>query len=150
MKNIKKKLFVSSYSKNMANFEVFHNTISSSINLLFLKSGLVLGSKGIHQQPKIFTSPNSHNFRQSCHAPCQKWTTDKRMIDNGRVPFFDLGRIHLPHIRILKYFMDDLSINFHDKVFLHFLSKFGKKRRKTMSWKFTDESSVRYLLLTDP
>ena len=31
-----------------------------------------------------------------------------------------LGKIHLPHLRIHKYFMDDLSVNFHDKVFLHF------------------------------
>ena len=38
-----------------------------------------------------------------------------------------LVRIHLPHLRILKYFTDDTSVNFHDKVFLHFLQKFGKK-----------------------
>ena len=36
--NWEKKLFGSSYSKNMANFEAFCQTISSSINLLFLKS----------------------------------------------------------------------------------------------------------------
>ena len=55
------------------------------------------------------------------------------------------GQIHLPHLRICKYFMDDSSVNFHDKVFLHFLQKFGKKWRKTLSWKFMDESSVKYL-----
>ena len=30
------------------------------------------------------------------------------------------------HLRICKYFMDDSSINFHDKFFLHFLLKFCK------------------------
>ena len=33
----------------------------------------------------------------------------------------DLGRIHLVHLRIHKYFTDDPSINFHDVFFLHFL-----------------------------
>ena len=37
MKN-EKNLFGFSYSKNMANFKAFHQTISSSKNLLFLKS----------------------------------------------------------------------------------------------------------------
>ena len=41
--------------------------------------------------------------------------------------YVDIGRIHLPHLWIRKYFMDDSSINFHDKVFLHFFQKFGKK-----------------------
>ena len=36
-------------------------------------------------------------------------------------------------------------INFHDKVFLRFLPNFCKKWRKTLSWKFMDESSVKYL-----
>ena len=45
------------------------------------------------------------------------------MIDNGRVPFFDLGRIHLPH------FMDDSSVNFHDKVF-HYFCKFSEKNEE--------------------
>ena len=30
-------------------------------------------------------------------------------------------------LQIYKYFKDDLSVNFHDKVFLHFLLRFGKK-----------------------
>ena len=38
--------------------------------------------------------------------------------------------------------MDDSSIIFHGKVFLHFLRKFGKKWRKTLTWK-TDESSIK-------
>ena len=37
---MKKKICGFSYSKNMANFEAFLQVISSSINLLFLKSGL--------------------------------------------------------------------------------------------------------------
>ena len=56
-----------------------------------------------------------------------------------------LGRIHMVHLWIRKYFMDDSSINFHDKFFLHFLLNFSKKWRKNLSWKFTDESSVKYL-----
>ena len=36
----KKKLHGFSYSKNIANFEAFHWNISSSINLLFLKSDI--------------------------------------------------------------------------------------------------------------
>ena len=35
-----------SYSKNMANFEAFHRNISSSINLLFLKSDLAICQEG--------------------------------------------------------------------------------------------------------
>ena len=38
-----------------------------------------------------------------------------------------------------------VSINFHDKVFLYFLKKNGKKWRKNLSWKFTDELSIKYL-----
>ena len=30
------------------------------------------------------------------------------------------GRSHLVHLRIHKYFMNDSSVNFHDKIFLHF------------------------------
>ena len=56
-----------------------------------------------------------------------------------------IGQIHLPHLWICKYFMDDSSINFHDNVFLHFLPNIFKKWRKTLSWKFMDESSVKYL-----
>ena len=55
------------------------------------------------------------------------------------------GRIHLVHLWICKYFTDDSSINFHDKFFLYFLLKFSKKWRKNLPWKFTDESSVKYL-----
>ena len=55
------------------------------------------------------------------------------------------GRIHLVHLRIHKYLTDDPSVNFHDKFFLHFLLKFRKKWRKNLSWKFMDESSVKYL-----
>ena len=57
----------------------------------------------------------------------------------------DYGRIHLPHLWICKYFTDDSSINFHDKVFLRFLKKFGKKWRKNLSWKFTEEWLHDYL-----
>ena len=32
-----------------------------------------------------------------------------------------------------------------DKFFLHFLLNFSKKWRKNLSWKFTDESSIKYL-----
>ena len=53
--------------------------------------------------------------------------------------------IHLPHLRIRKYFTDNSSINFHYNIFLHFLPKIGKKWRKTLSWKFTDESSIKCL-----
>ena len=56
-----------------------------------------------------------------------------------------LGRIHLPHLQIRKYFTDDSSINFHDKVFFIFCHIFYKYWRKTLSWKFTDESSIKYL-----
>ena len=47
-----KKLFEFSYSKNMANFEVFHQTILSSINLLFLKSEPVI-EEGIENFSKM-------------------------------------------------------------------------------------------------
>ena len=40
------------------------------------------------------------------------------------------GWIHLVHLWICKYFMDDSSVNFHDKFFLHFLLNFSKKWRK--------------------
>ena len=43
-----------------------------------------------------------------------------------------LGRIHLVHLQIHKYFTDDSSVNFHDKVFLHFLLKFRKKMKKKL------------------
>ena len=45
-----------------------------------------------------------------------------------------------PHLKIHWYFTD-----FHGKVFLHFLKKFGQIWRKTLSWKFTDELSIKYL-----
>ena len=41
--------------------------------------------------------------------------------------------------------MDDSSVNFHDKFFLNFFLNFSKKWRKNLSWKFMDESSVKYL-----
>ena len=59
--------------------------------------------------------------------------------------FLYLGRIHLVHLWICKYFTDDSSVNFHDKFFLHFLLKFRKKWRRNLSWKFTDKWSVKYL-----
>ena len=37
------------------------------------------------------------------------------------------GQIHVSHLRIRKDFTDDSSVNFHDKVFLQFVKKFGKK-----------------------
>ena len=57
----------------------------------------------------------------------------------------DIGRIHLPHLQINKYFTDDSSINFHDNFFLPLLLNYSKKWRKIMSWKFMDESSLKYL-----
>ena len=35
--------------------------------------------------------------------------------------YLDIGRIHLVHLRIHKYFVDDSSVNFLDMFFLHFL-----------------------------
>ena len=55
------------------------------------------------------------------------------------------GWIHLPHLQIHKYFMDDSFINFHEKFFLHFLPNFSKRWRKTLPWKIMDETSVKYL-----
>ena len=66
-------------------------------------------------------------------------------IVNEVLTHFFIGRIHLLHLQIHKYFTDDSSVNFHDKVFLRFLPNFFKKWRKTLSWKFTDESSVKLL-----
>ena len=45
-------------------------------------------------------------------------------------PFY--GRIHLVHLRIRKYLMDDSSVNFYDKFFLHFLLNFRKKMMKKL------------------
>ena len=61
------------------------------------------------------------------------------------LPKLHYGRIHLVHLRSLKYFTDDSSVNFHDKFCLHFVVNFSKKWRKNLSWKFTDESSIKYL-----
>ena len=58
---------------------------------------------------------------------------------------YNYGWIHLVHLQIHKYFTDDSSVNFHDKFFLHFLKKISKQWRKTLSCKYTDESSVKYL-----
>ena len=44
-----------------------------------------------------------------------------------------LGQIRLPHLRIHKYFTDDSSVNFLDKVFLHFLSNSCKKNKEKYS-----------------
>ena len=52
--------------------------------------------------------------------------------------FCYLGWIHLPHLRIRKIFTDNSSVFF---IFCKNLAK----NEKTMSWKFTDESSVKYL-----
>ena len=41
-----------------------------------------------------------------------------------------LGWIHLPHLWIHKYFTNDTSINFHDKVFLHFSKKLAENEEK--------------------
>ena len=65
--------------------------------------------------------------------------------ESGLERYCAIGRIHLVHLRIHKYLTDDSSVNFHDKFFLHFLLKFRKKWRKNLSWKFTDESSIKYL-----
>ena len=73
-------------------------------------------------------------------------SSSKRKFEcQAKYQFFDYGRIHLVHLWIHKYFTDDSSVNFHDKFFLHFLLKFRKKWRKNLSWKFTDESSIKYL-----
>ena len=66
----------------------------------------------------------------------------------SRINFFqywDIGRIHLVLLRIHKYLTDDSFVNFRDKFWLHFLLKFRKKWRKNLLWKFTDESSIKYL-----
>ena len=43
-------------------------------------------------------------------------------LEGGKIklllPFCSYGQIHLPHLRIHKYFTNDSSVNFHDKVFL--------------------------------
>ena len=45
------------------------------------------------------------------------------------------GRIHLPHLQIHKYFMDDSTVDFWTRFFFIFLQKFGTKWRKTLSGK---------------
>ena len=57
--------------------------------------------------------------------------------------FCYLGRIHLPHLLICKYFMDP-SINFQKRFFFIFF-KFLQKMRKNLDQKFMDESSVKYV-----
>ena len=42
------------------------------------------------------------------------------------------GQIHLVHLWIHKYFMDDSSVNFHDKVFLHFWKKNWQKMKENL------------------
>ena len=49
----------------------------------------------------------------------KRWV-QSRYLANG--PF--LSRIHLPYLWIRKYLADDTSVNFYDKVFLHFLPYF--------------------------
>ena len=108
----------------------------------------------------LFTEFRGENWR---FWRLEEWRTDDRTAPlkggpvvshfcSGRNASFGsnnvttyLGRIRLPHLRISKYFTDDSSVNFPDMVFLHFLQKIGKKWRKTLSWKFTDESSIKYL-----
>ena len=54
-----------------------------------------------------------------------------------------IGQIHLPHLQIHKNLMDDTSVTFDDMIFLHFLQFFLQNmKKKPMSWKDTDMSSV--------
>ena len=73
------------------------------------------------------------------------WKKIIRVALFQKILILALGQIHLPHLQIRKFFTDDSSIYFHGKVFLHLLQKFGKKWRKNVSWKFMDESSIKYL-----
>ena len=85
----------------------------------------------------------------NCHWSAVKVLPDHLLSSTGskfgKVWLVSYGRIHLVHLRIHKYLTDDSTVNFHDKFFLHFLLKFRKKWRKNLSWKFIDESSVKYL-----
>ena len=76
-----------------------------------------------------------------------------KVADNGfRIKSIDdyIGRIHLPHLRIHKYFMDESSINFHDKVFLHFLKKIWQKMKKTLFMEIYACVVTASKVLTDP
>ena len=55
------------------------------------------------------------------------------------------GRIHLPHLRIRKYFMDESAINFCTRFFFILCAKIWQKIKKNHVQKFTDESSIKYL-----
>ncbi len=52
----------------------------------------------------------------------------------ARIAAADFGQIHLPHLQIRKYFMDDSSINFWPRFFFNFCQIFVKIEE------FTDES----------
>ena len=58
------------------------------------------------------------------------WTSCSKSCGTGWQQVNDFGRIHLTHLWIRKYFTDDSSVNFHDKVFLHFLKKMAKNEEK--------------------
>ena len=76
-----------------------------------------------------------------------------KVADNGfRIKSIDyyIGRIHLPHLGIHKYFMDESSINFHDKVFLHFLKKIWQKMKKTLFMEIYTCVVTASKVLTDP
>ena len=96
---------------------------------------------------EIVNSWECENFDWSSHILISTSQMERRFIIFKTTirQFSNLGRIHLVYLRIRKYFMDDSSVNFHDKFFLHFLVNFSKKWRKNLSWKFTDESSIKYL-----
>ena len=44
---------------------------------------------------------------------------EEKYVKISRIIIF-LGQIHLHHLQICKYFMDDSSVNFHDKFFSEF------------------------------
>ena len=81
-----------------------------------------------------------------CHAIAMLFGTKRKFL-----PPFPLhivhttAEIHLVDLWIHKYFTDDSSVNFHGKFILHFLPNYSKKWRKNRSWKFVDESSIKYL-----
>ena len=56
-----------------------------------------------------------------------------------------MGLIHLPHLRIHKYFMDDSLVYFTRQGFPSLFANFFQKQKKSLSWKITDVSSVKYL-----
>ena len=51
-------------------------------------------------------------------------------MPNVPMSLLGMSQIHLPHLRIRKYFTKNSSVNFHDKVFLHILPNLAKIEEK--------------------